>query len=503
MPYHVEDSTLRSPFMTTQLAAFSCTCKKSQCLKLYCHCFAASTTCGDSCSCADCRNTVASAKDIMEARDRSFHRNTSLFASDIRDYRGVSSIALPLLAEHGSQSHYQANARPYRGKTIACKCRKSLCLKKYCECFSGSLFCSPTCRCMNCKNTPSALRVHSDASERIDSGSGCRKRGATSSQAVVLSNDDNILEAALAITELMHRPTNTMHIVSEMDMTTPFDDPLSTDNRLTSHDMAAASTTPSKRYRTHVYPAGSSEDEFVVKKPRFESIMSLQTRDECLATESRNPSPVNCNTPLTEQMDRYHQNQYMGYYQGNRDMGYFPSRTKGPVPQYIHRSLSPARVYSPAQRSVRHVSSRYQHLHSSSTCRVSPPYHHVPVGYRTSSRLHVEPHEGHQYFYLPPHVGSPPLTNECLNHAQGRTISQLPTVAYKRRTSDEGERAFDSMSSTSSTLTTAVTPIKAATRYGETSRATDPINGMQCPPLTRTRTDSTITTASSDCPAEG
>lgn len=33
-----------------------------------------------------------------------------------------------------------------------CSCRKSNCLKKYCECFQAGICCAPTCRCKDCKN---------------------------------------------------------------------------------------------------------------------------------------------------------------------------------------------------------------------------------------------------------------------------------------------------------------------------------------------------------------
>lgn len=35
-----------------------------------------------------------------------------------------------------------------------CHCRKSACLKKYCECYTGKVPCSSRCRCVDCQNVP-------------------------------------------------------------------------------------------------------------------------------------------------------------------------------------------------------------------------------------------------------------------------------------------------------------------------------------------------------------
>jgi len=102
-----------------------CHCKKSNCLKLYCECYASLGFCGPSCKCVECKNT-----DSPETKE-------------FRDMAVYGTLKRNALAFVGGQ-----NRQYHRG----CRCKKSRCLKKYCECFQGGTGCSPYCKCANCEN---------------------------------------------------------------------------------------------------------------------------------------------------------------------------------------------------------------------------------------------------------------------------------------------------------------------------------------------------------------
>ena len=58
---------------------------------------------------------------------------------------GRRSLALKLNVENEATSHPKE-----------CKCRRSKCRKKYCECFQMAVFCCEKCECIGCENVPIA-----------------------------------------------------------------------------------------------------------------------------------------------------------------------------------------------------------------------------------------------------------------------------------------------------------------------------------------------------------
>ncbi|KAL1220669.1 Protein tesmin/TSO1-like CXC 2 [Cardamine amara subsp. amara] len=119
-----------------------CNCKKSKCLKLYCECFAAGVYCIEPCSCIDCFNKPIHEDTVLATRKQIESRNPLAFAPKV--IRSSDSV----LETGEDPSKTPASARHKRG----CNCKKSNCLKKYCECYQGGVGCSINCRCEGCKN---------------------------------------------------------------------------------------------------------------------------------------------------------------------------------------------------------------------------------------------------------------------------------------------------------------------------------------------------------------
>ena len=110
-----------------------CTCQKSKCLKLYCQCFANGEVCQDHCRCTECENREENQDTRFLSIQAALQRNPRAFDNKF---------------EHSQETKESTS------HAFGCKCRRSACLKKYCECFHHGVKCNSRCQCINCKNKP-------------------------------------------------------------------------------------------------------------------------------------------------------------------------------------------------------------------------------------------------------------------------------------------------------------------------------------------------------------
>lgn len=108
------------PVESTELdTGKKCNCRRTQCLKLYCKCFAQGEYCRG-CNCMNCCNTVEAEGKRQKAIQQVLKDQPRAFCIG-EEYR-------------------------------ICKCRNSRCLKNYCECHKRGKVCSSLCKCRECMN---------------------------------------------------------------------------------------------------------------------------------------------------------------------------------------------------------------------------------------------------------------------------------------------------------------------------------------------------------------
>jgi hypothetical protein len=159
----------------------------------YCECFASGEYC-DGCHCHACQNTEREEEARLKAIQVTLSKNPDAFrpklatanlmgvlsvsgdGTALNDSRwlsmmqqllikrsGQDDVVAAVSSEESPDSHMHKVSEGGEGSSTTdippvtkhfkgCNCRRSYCLKKYCECFQAGILCTTDCHCVDCKN---------------------------------------------------------------------------------------------------------------------------------------------------------------------------------------------------------------------------------------------------------------------------------------------------------------------------------------------------------------
>jgi len=133
-----------------------CSCKRTKCLKLYCPCFADGLFCNAKCNCSDCFNDQNCIAQVQEARKAIQSKNPDAFKPKVRMSRATKAYSSTPHTQGGRGGDHSNDNNVSAPATLqhqrGCRCTRTRCLKRYCECFAAGAWCGTKCSCSNCLN---------------------------------------------------------------------------------------------------------------------------------------------------------------------------------------------------------------------------------------------------------------------------------------------------------------------------------------------------------------